>query len=188
MSEEYVLLKSLAVELGMDRSHARRYVLRLGIEPKKRRTPDSGGQLTLTVSASEAELVRGRRKEQGYLDSSKTVENEAGFFYVIQLIPELDARRIKLGFAYDVNDRLTQHRTSAPTAKLLKAWPCKRSWEGTVIDALALVSGKLILNEVYEFEEINELINRGDQLFSLLPNPNNKVAISDASPHDKHHA
>lgn len=185
MSEEFVSLKSLAVELGMDRSHARRYVKRLGIEPEKRRTHDSGGQLTLTVSTSEAELIQNRRQEQGFLDSSKTVQNEAGYFYAIQLIPELDERRIKLGFAYDVNDRLTQHRTSAPTAILLKAWPCKRSWEVTIIDALGLVGGKLILNEVYEFEDINNLISRAEQLFSLLPNPNNKVVLSDASPHNQ---
>jgi hypothetical protein len=183
MSDEFISLKALAAELGMDRSHARRYVLRLGVEPKKRRTPDSGGQLTLTVSSSEAEFIRGRRNEQGFLDSSKPVQNEAGFFYVIQLVPELDAKRVKLGFADDVNVRLSQHRTSAPTATLLKAWPCKRSWEGTIIDALASVGGKLILNEVYEFEDIKSLLDRGEQIFSLLPNPSKKIHLSDASPH-----
>jgi hypothetical protein len=183
MSDEYISLKALAAELGMDRSHARRYVLRLGVEPKKRRTPDSGGQLTLTVSATEAEFIRGRRNEQGFLDSSKPVQNEAGFFYVIQLVPELDPKRIKLGFADDVAVRLSQHRTSAPTAVVIKSWPCKRSWEGTIIDALASVGGKLILNEVYEFEDIQLLLNHGEQLFALLPNPSKKVHLSDASPH-----
>jgi hypothetical protein len=183
MSDEYVSLKALAAELGMDRSHARRYVLRLGVEPQKRRTPDSGGQLTLTVSASEAESIRSRRNEQGFLDSSKPVQNEAGFFYIIQLVPELDPKRIKLGFADDVNVRLLQHRTSAPTAVVLKSWPCKRSWEGTVIDALASIGGKLILNEVYEFEDVQSLLNHGEKLFALLPNPSNKVLLAHASPH-----
>ena len=137
MSEEFISLKTLAAEMGMDRSHARRYVLRLGVEPQKRRTQDSGGQLTLTVSAIEAEFIKSRRNEQGFLENAKPVQNEAGFFYIIQLVPELDPKRVKLGFADDVSVRLSQHRTSAPTAVVLKSWPCKRSWESTVIDALA---------------------------------------------------
>jgi hypothetical protein len=44
---EFVSIKELAVRLGMDRSHARRYILKLGYAFHKRRTPDSGGQLTL---------------------------------------------------------------------------------------------------------------------------------------------
>jgi hypothetical protein len=43
VSDEYVSIKELAAELGMDRSHARKYVLNLGLAPVKRRTPDSGG-------------------------------------------------------------------------------------------------------------------------------------------------
>ena len=69
MTDEYVSLKQLATELGMDRSHARRYVRNLGVTPAKRRTPDSGGQLTLTVSAQEAAFIRRTREEQGFLAS-----------------------------------------------------------------------------------------------------------------------
>jgi hypothetical protein len=65
-NSRHVSLKALAVELGMDQSHARRYVLNLGITPAKRRTADSGGQLTLTVSAEEAELIRSTRTKQGF--------------------------------------------------------------------------------------------------------------------------
>ena len=188
MTDEFVSLKTLSAELGMDRSHARRYVLTLGIKPQKRCTPESGGQLTLTVSVSEAEFIKSRRNEQGFLDSTKPVQNEAGFFYIIQLIPELRPKRIKLGFADDVNVRLSQHRTSAPTAVVLKSWPCKRSWEGTVIDALASVGGKLILNEVYEFEDVQALLKYAAQLFVLLPDPGKKVLLADASPHQSKNA
>ncbi|MBX3422778.1 MAG: hypothetical protein KF752_14585 [Pirellulaceae bacterium] len=44
MAEEYGLQKHFAVELGMDRSHARRYVLKLGITPQKR------GRLTRKIN------------------------------------------------------------------------------------------------------------------------------------------
>jgi len=182
MSEEYVSLKQLAAEVGMDRSHARRYVLALGLTPTKRRTSDSGNQLTLTVTASEAEYVRNERREQGFLGSGKPVEKELGSFYVIQLVPELDPRRIKLGFADDVNQRLAQHRTSAPTASVLRSWPCKRSWEKTVIDALACSGGKLILNEVFEFEDVDKMIGRANELFSLLGDPASTIELASASP------
>jgi hypothetical protein len=183
MYDEFVSIKQLAVDLGMDRSHARRYVLRLGIEPKKRRTTDSGGQLTLTVTSEEAAYIKKQRDEQGFLGSTKPVEKEVGVFYVIQIVPELDPRRIKLGFAEDVIQRLAQHRTSAPTAIVLKSWPCKRSWEGTIIDALAAIDGKLILNEVFEFSDVGKMIFHADALFKLLPPPSLKVGISDNSPH-----
>jgi hypothetical protein len=111
------------------------------------------------------------------------VENEAGFFYVIQLIPEYDPKRIKLGFADNVSSRLTQHRTSAPTAKLLKSWPCRRSWERTAIDAIAAVGGALILNEVFEFQDIEAAIARADQFFSFLPRPSDRHAVVNHSPH-----
>lgn len=183
MNEEFISVKELAVKIGMDRSHARRYVRRLGIEPTKRRDPGSGNQPTLTVSRSEADFIMQRRAEQGFGASSKEVQNDNGFFYIIQLVPELDARRVKLGFADDVNVRLLQHRTAAPTAVLVKAWPCKRSWESTVIDALAFAGGRLILNEVYEFEDFALLVTRADQIFSILPGPGYKAPLSEASPY-----
>lgn len=167
----------------MDRSHARRYVLALGITTTKRRTPDSGGQLTLTVSAREAEFIRRTREEQGFLGSERPVATEAGYFYVIQLVPELDPNRVKLGFADNVDTRLAQHRTSAPTAKLLKSWPCKRSWERTAMDAIVSIGGKFILNEVFEFENMDAVLKRGDEFFSLLPDPGSEVALSARSPY-----
>jgi len=142
VGDECVSIEELAAELGMDRSHARRYVLNLGLVPVKRRTPDSGGQPTLTVSAEEANFIRRTRKEKGFLGSTNAVTTEAGFFYAIQLVPDLDPNRVKLGFADSVEIRLAQHRTSAPTARLLKSWPCKRNWERTVMDALAAVGGR----------------------------------------------
>jgi hypothetical protein len=88
---------------------------------------------------------------------------------------------VKLGFADDAGARLTQQRTAAPTAKLLKTWPCKRSWEFTVIDALPTGSCKLILNEVCECLGLARLLAHGDQLFVLLADSRKPVEISDVS-------
>ncbi|MCX7426105.1 MAG: hypothetical protein NTW96_10870 [Planctomycetia bacterium] len=181
--EEHISIKHLAERLGMDRSHARRYVLKLGFKPAKRRTRDSGNQLTLTVTSDEADVILEHRRAQGFAGQHNAVETEAGVFYVIQLIPELDAKRIKLGFAVDLNDRLSQHRTAAPTAKVLKFWSCKRSWEGTVMECLVSQDCRHILNEVFECENIEELLKRGDDLFGLLPDPLNRPELSDHSPY-----
>jgi hypothetical protein len=103
---------------------------------------------------------------------------------VIRLVPELDPRRVKLGFADEVNSRLTQHRTAAPTAVVIKTWPCKRSWEGTVMDCLSSYSCKLILNEVFECDDVDDLLRRGDALFALLPPPERRPPLSTVSPHN----
>ncbi len=182
MAEDFVSLKQLAGELGMDRSHARRYILRLGFTPHKRRTPDSQNQLTLAVSIPEAELIRGKRREEGFFESTKPVVKEVGIFYVIRLVPELDPRRLKLGFADDLLSRLCQHRTAAPTAAVVKSWPCKRAWEGTVMDCLTVVNCRLILNEVFECDDVDALIARADKLFDLLPDPAAKAPLADVSP------
>jgi len=182
MTEEFVSLKQLAEKLGMDRSHARRYILRLGLRPKKRRTQDSGNQLALTLTTAEAGVVLNRRMEAGFLKSDKAVDNERGVFYVVQLVPDLDPRRLKLGFAVDMNERLSQHRTAAPTAACLRAWPCRRSWESTVIDSVTRTGCRLIISEVYEADDVGELLRRGDEFFSLMPPVESRLELSEMSP------
>jgi hypothetical protein len=137
MADEFVTLKDLAAEFGIDHSNVRKYVRKLGIATQRRRTPNSRNQLTDTLTQEEAECVRAKRREEGFLGSMKAVDAAVGVFYVVQLIPELDSSRIKFGYADDMSTRLGQHRTAAPTARVLKTWPCKRSWESTIMDALA---------------------------------------------------
>jgi len=185
MKEKYVSLKELAERIGMDRSHARRYIKKLGIKTQKRRTPDSGNQLCLTVTDKQAADILSHRESEGFLGSDKAVASESGVFYVIQLVPELDSHRIKLGFAIDMRDRLAQHRTAAPTAVVFKMWPCKRSWEQTTMDALVAKGCRHILNEVYECDDLETLVRVGDALFDLLPDPKNRVELSEKSPLSK---
>jgi hypothetical protein len=41
----------------------------------------------------------------------------------------------------------------------------------------------LVLNEVFEFDAVDELLRRGDEFFRLLPEPATKTALSPNSPH-----
>jgi hypothetical protein len=182
--DQLIPLRDLARELRVDRSHFRRYVARLGIVPKRRHTGDSGNKLVVTITAEEAERVRQARRNQGYVFGNCDVDGSVGVFYVIQLVPELDPKRVKLGFADDVAIRLAQHRTAAPTARIVKTWACRRSWEFTAIDALASDGCRLILNEVYECSDLDRLLLHGDRFFELLPNPKKRPELSSVSPNN----
>ena len=187
-THDFVSLKQLAETIGLDRSNTRKYVLKLGIKPHKRRTLDSRNQLTLAVTKDEAERIVKEREKKGFTSSAKIVESETGVFYVIQLVPELDPKRIKLGFALDLTERLAQHKTAAPTATVIKAWPCRRAWEFTIMDSLSAIKCRLILNEVFECDDLAALLRRGDQLFELLPDPTRKRDLSDHSPYKQSNA
>ena len=181
-SDEFVSIKELAERLGMDRSHARRYVLKLGYAFHKRRTLNSGRQLTLCLNSAEADEIVSRRQDQGFTASTVVAVSDVGLFYVIQLVPELDPRRLKLGFAESLEQRLSQHRTAAPTARVLRAWPCKRSWEPTAIDAMTSVGCRLVLNEVFECDDADSLVQRGETFFRMLPQPDKRPPLAESSP------
>ena len=50
------------------------------------------------------------------------------------------------------------------------------------MDCLASESCRLILNEVFECDDIDRLIQKGNELFSILPNPDVRLNISEKSP------
>ena len=169
-SEEFVLVKDLAEILDLDRSSARKYVLRLGIKPHRRRTPSTQHQSALAVTKEEAKKIINVREAQGSIKvSADIIDPEIGLFYIVQLVPELNKKRIKLGFTDDLKRRLAQHRIVAPTAIILKSWPCKRVWKLPVIDSIVSVKCKDLSNEVFECDSIKALLRRGDKFFALLP-------------------
>ncbi len=92
---------------------------------------------------------------------------------LIQLVPEAAPNRVKIGFADNVEKRLSEHKTAAPTAKTLKAWPCKRSWDYAAMDSITREGCKLVLNEVIE-GDIKGFIERGDRFFAVMPTPDSE--------------
>ena len=170
---EFVLLKNLAEEFGLDRSSIRRYVLKNNFEPLKVRTIGSRGQLILALTTEDAESVREMRRMQGYTTKSRigkpVMDNGEGVFYIIQLVPELEPERVKLGFSRDMESRLSAHRTAAPTAKLLETWPCHRNWELAVIASITRTECNPLSDEVFVVQDIEALIERGAGFFALMP-------------------
>ena len=167
-----VTLRSLAEEIGMDRSHLRRYVLSLGIEPQRIRTPESRNQPTLAITASEADYVRSERARSGFTSHGTPVAGEGSYgeFYIVQLEPALLPQRLKFGFSTSVQSRLTDYRSSNPGATILKSWPAKRGWEEAIIAVLSAHKHcKLIGGEVYDCLDVDGLLKRGDDLMSMFP-------------------
>lgn len=59
-------LKELADKIKMDRSAARRYVMRLGFEPKRARTASSGFQSALVLTPDQVSQIVKARTQDGY--------------------------------------------------------------------------------------------------------------------------
>jgi hypothetical protein len=121
------------------------------------------------VSLEEAEQIREVRRSQGFTKSSQVIVPQDGYFYIILLYPDLSGKRIKLGFATTVQSRLLAHRTVAPTAMVLASWFCKSAWEKAAIASVAREGCVLVANEVYDCENVDDLIERGKQFFALMP-------------------
>ncbi len=168
--DSHVALKQLATELGLDRSNMRKYVISHGFSPLKMRTSESGRQLTLVVTTEEAEMIREMRQSEGFGETSNPVLGNSGYFYIIQVIPELAPNRIKLGFANDVQARLAAHRTAAPTAVLVNFWRCHRAWEVAAIVSVTRRECKLIANEVFECDNLETLVERAQAFFAIMYN------------------
>lgn len=166
---EYVTIGELAAELSMDKSHLRKYVLRAAFDFVKVRTSESRSQLTLALTAEDAEAIREMRQRQGFSGTMRPIKNGNGRFYVIQVVPEYDRNRVKLGFATDVDVRLLSHRTAAPTAEIVGSWPCRASWEATAIASVTRSGCTLVANEVFTCDNLDALVARCDAFFALMP-------------------
>jgi hypothetical protein len=64
---------------------------------------------------------------------------------------------------------------------MLKAWPCKRSWDYAVMASITREGCKLVLNEVFE-GNVEGFIERGDQFFAVMPTPESERELSEHSP------
>jgi len=176
--KEFVTMTEIAARLNLDRSHARKYVLKHGFTFMKVRTPESRNQLTLALSPQDADTIVEIREKNGYptersgFKSIQPIVNESqGYFYIIQLIPELAPKRVKLGFATDVDARLSAHKNTAPTATVIKTYPCMKVWEAAAISSITRVECKNIGGEVFECVNLKRMIQRAEEFFRIMPKP-----------------
>lgn len=171
----------IAKRLGIHQSTARRAVERfatqLGI------TPIKGKQNILYLSRKDTDIFITHYEA---ISDRKVEETEVslkrfGHFYIVQLVPEIIPNRVKLGYTDNLEHRLSENKTAAPTLKLLKSWPCKRSWDYAAVDCITREGCELVLNEVYE-GEIQGFIDRAEVFFNIMPKETSEFVLSKHSP------
>lgn len=172
-----IAIVDLADDLQVRKQRIFKILPRLGIRPTQRRDASRRNQNVATVSQVEATAIRSEVENAAGTSSGSrsTVGNTAvfysddvGFFYLIQLEPEHDAGRFKLGFTMDLDGRLQKHRCSAPFAKYIGTWPCKRAWERAAIDCVTNGCEQLH-TEVFRAASL-ELINaHSKSFFGMMP-------------------
>ncbi len=179
MNEELISAEDIAKELGvLSHSSITRVCERLGIEVIKRKVKTRGNQKVSHIRVSDVGRVREecertkRSSSEEELDTNGQDESISGygFFYVIQLEPELDPGRFKVGFGASVQERLRAHRTVAVNATVVKQWRCKEKWEYTAIDCVTVGCDKLS-KEVFRTDSLSDVVARCDDFFEKMPTP-----------------
>lgn len=122
-----------------------------------------------------------RRGPIAEVEEGSPTDDRFGVFYLIQLVPEVLPNLVKIGFADNVDRRLNEHKTAAPTAKIVKSWPCKRSWDYAAMASITREGCKLVLNEVFE-GDVQGFVEHGDQFFPVMPTPDSERELSEHSP------
>lgn len=168
MSVESISVIDVANNLGKQKSYIFKILARLGIETIKEKNSSARGQKISYITNDNYERIKeylavGESEPR----VSSTQGDVGGVFYLIQLEPEHDPGRFKLGFATNIEERLRSHKTAAPFSKVLKTWPCKLLWEKTAIECASQGCVRLH-TEVFRTEQISEVQARCEQLFSLM--------------------
>ena len=176
-------LAEVAKRLNLEVTAVRRLIAREGDALGIKTHRGKGSKLFLSKDDAER-LIASYEARRGAVQTSAeetSTFDRYGFFYIIQLVPEALPNRVKIGFADSVERRLTEHHTAAPTARVLKAWPCKRSWDYAAMDSITKEGCKLVLNEDFE-GDIAGFVERGDKFFAVMPNPDSEKELSEYSP------
>ncbi len=179
MSEpERVAIVVLADDLQVRKQRIFKILPRLGIRPTQRPELSRGNQNVATVSQSEAIAIRAEIQKSAATPSENSslsgspaafYSDDVGFFYLIQLEPDHDPGRFKLGFTMDLDGRLQKHRCSAPFANYVGTWPCKRVWERAAIDCVTNGCEQLH-TEVFRATSLEQIAAQAKSFFSMMPN------------------
>lgn len=185
---DYVTFKDLAKRISVDPTTIRRLIERfgaeLGIEVQKGRGDTINAKWTHYLSRDDADRLVAyyEERQRGTVTGTAADSFQTfGFFYIIQLIPEALPNRLKIGYTDNLEKRLAEHQTAAPTARVIASWPCKRSWDYAAMDSITREGCVWVLNEVFEGDP-QGFVTRGNDFFSLMPRSDQKRALSEHSP------
>lgn len=188
---EFLTLDQVAERIGVEITTVRRAARQIhadgGLEILKGKVPGRS-RSALCVSDLHAQVLvdhfHNKQSNPGLYAATQGVNstfNGYGYFYLIQLIPEILPDRVKIGYTDNMDNRLKEHQTAAPTARLVKSWRCKRAWDQAAMDSITSNGCHLVMNEVYE-GNVQGFVDRGDRFFAVMPTEETKVPLSEHSP------
>lgn len=97
---------------------------------------------------------------------SATSRPSEGWVYVMAMVPDLDPRRLKVGFTSgDPAARMRSLRTACPTMKLLGAWPGTRECERAAHDA---VDGRIEGSEIFHVRDVAATLAQVESVVSCV--------------------
>lgn len=91
-----------------------------------------------------------------------------GWFYVIQLIPDMKPERLKFGFSKRPVSRLSGHRVSSPTAAILKTYPSAWADETPCIAAAVNEHCIRLTTEAYDVDSIDRVLSECDRYYEWI--------------------
>lgn len=171
MSDQLVSISEIARTHGKRRQTIHKLVKRLSIRTVKVRGKNTRGQVSSHISLENYEELQ---RHLGGLGTSPGDEvkdgpsDVVGVLYLIQLEPDSDPGRFKLGHTTNIDERMRSHRTVAPFVSLKRKWPCRLIWEKTAIECVTQDCERLY-TEVFRTDDIDGVIERADQFFQLMP-------------------
>jgi hypothetical protein len=171
MNDNRISVIDAANKLGMRKQTLFRMVKRLGVNTSKERDSAHRGQAIVYISETDFNLIASQINTQSKTENGAPFASsqiDRGVFYLIELEPDHDPGRFKVGFASNMAERLRQHRCSAPFSVVVETWPCHVLWEKTAIDCVTQKCEKLH-TEVFRAKDIADIKAKCDQFFALMP-------------------
>jgi hypothetical protein len=170
-----------ADRLGVRKQTVFKVLKRLGIETRKERHSAHRGQCMAYITVSDFQRVQEEltaRRNGLPLDSGENTSKdlspvEFGLFYLIQLEPDHDPFRFKVGFTAYMPERLRHLKCSAPFATILGTWTCKLLWEKTAIECVT-AGCEQVHTEVFRSKSLEEIRAKCQRFFDQMPVPEDK--------------
>lgn len=190
---ERIAIADLADDLQVRKQRIFKLLPRLGIRPTQRRDPNRGNQNVATLSQAEVAAVRAELENSPVsagggnarpVNLASFAGDDVGFFYLIQLEPEYDSMRFKVGFTTDLDGRLQKHRCSAPFSRYVASWPCRRVWERAAMDCLTNGCEQLH-TEVFRSTSLERVTARAQVFFEMMPNLRTALEVDEQAEVEK---
>ena len=162
---EIIRIKKVAEELRISNEYALRLAKKMGFKLHY------GKRNAASLLKADAEqLIKDYqpRKKARVASTEEVTFDGFGYFYIIQLLPDEIPDRMKIGYTDSLDQRLSDHRVTNPTLKLVQSWPCKRTWEHAATASITREGCTKIGGEVFQ-GDMRGFIDRAEAFFVIMP-------------------